>query len=183
MSKATIDTLEKTIHNRYHMQRKDRNWLLDQGLRLRAPDRHSFGFSLDNANKKPFAFLSDTPPEHVAKMCDAIVAQSYEESLYLFVIEQKTGNPDSFKKQITNGKLFCDWLCALYRNHGYMDDGPTIIALLIWEPRLSPNKGTTTHDSDNGVDELDMSDSHFHHGFQVRNQQNINLKMLIDRTR
>ena len=116
-------------------------------------------------------------------MCDAIIAQSYEENLYLFVIEQKTENPDYYRKQLTNGKLFFDWLCALYRKHGYMDKTPTFIALLIWEPRLSENKGTTAHDSDDGVDELDMSDSHFHHGFQAKNQRNISLKMLIDRTR
>ena len=116
-------------------------------------------------------------------MCDAIIAQSYEERLYMFVIEQKTGDPDYFKKQVINGKLFCDWLCALYRSHGYMDDNPIFIALLIWEPRLSQNKGTTTHHSENGVEELDMSDLCIRYGFQVKNQRNISLEMLIDRTR
>lgn len=180
MSKATVATLEKTIHSRYRLTRKDRYWLLNEGVRLRAPNRHAFGFSLDRQDLKPFAFFSDTPPEHVAKMCDAIIALSHEDNLYLFIIEQKTANPDAYKKQLTNGKLFCDWLCALFRKHGYLGAEPTFIGLLVWQPRPSPSKGTTTHDDDK-VGELDMTDLSVHRGFQAKNQQDIRLKTLIER--
>ena len=118
-------------------------------------------------------------PSTLPKCAMPFIALSHEENLYLFIIEQKTANPDAYKKQLTNGKLFCDWLCALFREHGYLDDDPTFIGLLVWQPRPSPSKGTTTHDD--RVEELDMTDLSVHQGFQAKNQQDIRLKTLIER--
>ena len=112
-----IDIIEKTIALKYRLLRENRDWLLDNGVKLRAPNRHSFAFSLDNQDEPPFVFFNASPPEHIAKMCDAIVAMNFKNELYLFVIEQKTQYPKDYKKQLTNGWHFCNWLFSLYKEH------------------------------------------------------------------
>ena len=143
MSKTILKTIEKSIHKDFHLTRQGRDWLLDDDIKLRVPDRRSFGFSLDN--NLPFVFFSNSPPEHLTKICDAIVALSFKQRLYLFVIEQKSAYPEQYEKQLANGKYFCDWLFSLYREHEYCCSNPVSIGLLIWQPRQSPRKGTTSH--------------------------------------
>ncbi len=148
-----INTLEKTIHTDYHLKRDNLDYLLlDNEVKLRAPSDCSFAFSLDMRGKPPFRFFRYKPPrpEHIAKMCDAIVATNFKNELYLFVIEQKTRHPDDYKKQLANGRHFCNWLFSLYKEHEYYSREPVYIGLLIWEPRpKSPRKGTTAHHGKN----------------------------------
>lgn len=99
-----IDIIEKTIAPKYRLSRKNRDWLLNNRVKLRAPNRHSFAFSLDNQSEIPFAFFNDSPPEHIAKMCDAIVAMNFKNELYLFIIEQKTKRSKQYEKQLANGR-------------------------------------------------------------------------------
>lgn len=141
------DRLKRTIAPRYYLPWDDRDWLLDKGIRLRSPHGNAIGFSLDNAREPPLAFFSNSPPRDVAKMCDAILALDYREVLYLFIIEQKTANSGDYDKQLANGRLFCEWLISLYRQHGYCSKQQRIefIGLLVWEPRLTPRKGGTSH--------------------------------------
>ena len=177
MSRKMIDTLKKTIHKYYHLNRQCRDWLLDNNVKLRVPNRHSFGFSLDNRNKPPFAFLSGSPPQHIAKVCDAIVALSYQGKLYLFIIEQKTSHSESYKKQLVNGKLFCDWLFSLYRWHGHWGSCKLVsIGLLIWQPRQQPRRGGTAHRSNVA------SQGHplFDYFLEKKNEINIHLGQLIN---
>ena len=145
MNRGTIDIIEKTIHKDYWLNRQDRDWLLDNNVKLRAPNRHSVGFSLDNGKNLPLAFFGGDPPEHIAKMCDAIVALLYDNKLYLFIVEQKTANSGQYRRQLANGKLFCDWLFSLYKQHGYCDDEPVYVGLFIWKPRRTPAKQGTFH--------------------------------------
>ena len=138
-----LETIEKTIHKDFHLTRQGRDWLLDDDVKLRAPDRHSFGFSLDK--KRSFAFFSNSPPEHLAKMCDAIIALLFKQRLFLFIVEQKSAYRVPYDKQLANGKHFCDWLFSLYKEHGYCYKDPVSIGLLIWQPRQLPRKGMTSH--------------------------------------
>ena len=141
-----ISILTDSIDSCYHLRRESRDWLLVDNVKIRAKDRHSFGFSLDNSPNRPLAFFSRNPTEHVAKMCDAIIAQMDDDILYLFVIEQKTGNRDDANKQLANGKFFCQWLISLYDYYGYWDARKVeYIGLLVWQPRRSENKGSTSH--------------------------------------
>ena len=146
MTHKVIDTLKRVIDSQYHLPRQQRDWCLANNVRIRAPNRNAIGFSLDNESSRPFGFLGNSPPEHIAKMCDAIIAVIHKKQAYLFVIEQKTSNKGDYKRQIANGKLFCDWLISLCRYHGYIpNESVKYIALLVWQPRTTPPKGMTTH--------------------------------------
>ena len=142
-----IDDIERTIGPKYHLERDNKIWMVE-GIEIQAQDRHGFGFTLDKQESPPFAFLSACPPAYIAKMCDAIIVVFNKRTLYVFSIEKKTANKDDYRKQLTNGKLFCDWLFSLYREHGHHSGDPVHIGLLIWEPRRQPRKGTTTHGAD-----------------------------------
>ncbi len=175
MSKAVIDIIEKTISEDCHLPRENRDWLLADDVKLRAPDRNSLGFSLDNEKKPPFVFFADDPPAHMAKMCDAIIALSFKRRLYLFIIEQKTSSPGEYKKQLANGRCFCDWLFSLYKEHEYCSEDPIYIGLLIWKPRTSPPRGETSHRN-----RLVSGKHHrFEHFFDEKNNQDINLQKFI----
>ena len=147
MNRLLTDILNETIALGYHLPRKNRDWLLDKGIRLRSPHRNAIGFSLDNAQKPPLAFFSGSPPPDLAKMCDAILALDYREVLYLFIVEQKTADSGDYAKQLANGRLFCEWLISLFRQHDYCSKQQRIefIGLLVWEPRPTPRKGGTSH--------------------------------------
>ena len=169
------DLIAETIDRRYRLPRKGRSWLLDKEVELRAPHQRSFGFSLDNQRNPPLAFFSGNPPEHIAKMCDAIVAVLDKDVLYFFIVEQKTMNSEEYIKQLTNGRLFCEWLLSLYRYHGYLSDQSVqFIGLLVWEPRKSPGKGTTSHRP-----YKPEKRQHFHRFFDLRNEPLIPLQKLI----
>ncbi len=171
-----IDDIERTIDSKYHLKQDNNLWLVE-GIEIKALDRHSFGFTLDKQESPPFAFLSACPPAHVAKMCDAIIAVSNRKTLYMFSIEKKTANKDDYRKQLTNGKLFCDWLFSLYREHGHHGGEPVHIGLLIWEPRPQPRKGTTTHGAD-GLETRQHPDP-FHAVFSAQNRNHLVLQDMI----
>ena len=170
-----INTIEKTIRGNYRLPGKSGYWLLKDDVKLCVPNRNSLGFSLDNKEKPPFAFFKDAPPAYITKMCDAVIALSIEQKLYLFIVEQKTSNPGDYEKQLTNGKYFCDWLFSLYKEHGHCSDDPVYIGLLIWQPRTSPPKGETSHKR-----KLTSRTHHrFEHCFEEKNNQNIHLQKFV----
>ena len=141
-----IDALRKSIKQQYHLPRNGKDWELDADVKLRAPNRHSLGFSLDNHEHPPLAFFSGNPPADIAKMCDAIVVLPHKDILYFFIIEQKTGNKGDYRKQLANGKFFCEWLVSLYCYYGYCDAASVrYIGMLVWKPRDIPRKGETAH--------------------------------------
>lgn len=179
MSGAMIDLLERTIHEKYHLQRLSKDWKMKSGVKLRTPGARSLGFSLDNQEHPPFGFLSASPPKDVAKMCDAIVALSFKQNLYVFFVERKTAHLDDYKKQLTNGKLFCDWLIALFKEHASLNGEPIFIGLLVWEPRQSPRKGTTSHQLEASIKQKQVLP--FHYFFEAKNETHFFLKALIDR--
>lgn len=153
MSRSFIDLIRKIIHGSYYLEPgKNNSWILKESYRevkIRTPNEHSIAFSLDKKKDKPFAFFSDTPPADFTKICDAILFCLHGNKIYLFLIEVKTGNEGNYEKQLINGKLFCDWLIALYTQHKSISLKPIIVPLLIWKPRQnSIRKGTTTHHSD-----------------------------------
>ncbi len=176
-----IEEIKNTIREKYHLKRDHRNWKLNENpvVTIRAPDRHSIGFSLDNKKFPPFAFFSDAPPEHLAKMCDAIIALEYQKKLYLFVVEQKTAHKGDSQKQLANGKYFCDWLMSLYCEHGYLTTEPILIGLLIWQPReKSVSKGPSTHRGNQSFRETDLKP--FNRCFEVPNTRDIVLIEIIN---
>lgn len=193
MSKDFIDTIKQTIDAKYHSEEaRHSTWILkeinkesNQRIRMRLPKKNCFSiaFSLDCKSSKPFAFLSDSPPRHFAKMCDAILFCVHENKIYLFVVEIKTNNQGEYEKQLINGKLFCDWLIALCREHKYLDSKAeiTVISLLIWEPRRSAPEGTTTHrETDHYISDTEQifKDGH---SFEVRNCDSVQIIELINR--
>lgn len=170
-----IDMLRKSIKQQYYLPQSGRDWELTDKLantvKLRVPNRHSFGFSLDNQKNPPLAFFSANPPAHIAKMCDAIVALLCKGVLYFFIIEQKTGHKEDYQKQLANGKFFCQWLVSLYCHHGYCDaDSVQYIGMLVWQPRQSPRKGGTAHQKP-----VSIRNPLFHKCFEEPNIQLIRL--------
>ena len=175
MSRQMIANLHKAIDRRYHLERSGRDWMLANDVKLRTPDRHSIGFSLDHEDK-PLAFFGNNPPEHIAKMCDAIVVLAYKDQLHVFVVEQKTGNEDECKRQLANGNFFCQWLVSLFRQHGYYSDQPMYTAMLVWQPRRSPSRAPTSHARRPGQREPFVPFTRF---YSVENQDLIQLQSFI----
>ena len=175
MSKQMIDTIGRTIRGDYQLPRKKNYWLLKDDVKLRIPGELSVGFSLDNEKKPPFAFFKDDPPLHMVKMCDAIIALSLGQKLYLFIVEQKTSSPGEYEKQLANGRYFCEWLFSLYKEHEYCSDDPIYIELLIWQPRTVPPKGETSHKNE----PTSVKHHHFEHFFEKRNNRDICLQDFI----
>ena len=174
-----IETIKNTIHKNYHLQRDCKHWKLNDQptVKLRAPNPHSIGFSLDNQTPSPLAFFSNKPPKYLAKMADAILALKYKRKVYWFVIEQKTATKNDYKKQLINGKLFCDWLIALYKQYNYLPNGPICISLLVWKPReRSINKGATTHYN---KPSKTINVGTFDYSFEVQNVLDISLADII----
>ncbi len=189
MSRKLIELFQRSIGNKFHLDREDRNWLLHENnckIKLKSPDKYSLGFSLDrNSKPSPFPFFTSNPPCDIAKMCDAIIALSYKGKAYIFVIEQKTGNKGEYYKQLTNGKYFCDWLLALLNQHKHYSDTPIFIGLLCWEPRdKSPRKGPTTHGSNGSTIKKEQhtllsEPTLFKALYEIQNQEEIYLQELI----
>lgn len=146
MTNSMIDTLQQSIDERYYLPRSGREWRLSDGVRLQDTSRQSFGFSLDNQENPPLAFFSASPPARIAKMCDAIVALLHQDTLYFFIIEQKTSYRGDYLEQLANGKFFCQWLVTLYNYYDYCDaDSVQYIGMLIWKPGPLPRKGGVFH--------------------------------------
>ncbi len=185
MPPTMINTIKNTINSAYHLNRNGRGWLLDNDVTLCAPHRHCFGFSLDNHKKPPppppppLAFFNAAPPEDIAKMCDAIVAIWHKQTLYLLIIEQKTAHKGYYRKQLANGKLFCDWLIALYKEHGHWSGKPVFIGMLIWQPRNSPRKGATSHRGGQGKAPFTKSPP-FDYFIELENETCIALNALLE---
>ena len=94
-------------------------------------------------------FISGNPPEHIGKMCDAIVVLTYKGMSYLFCIEQKSGHKGDYKKQLMNGAIFCNWLMDLFKVHGHFNQRPIYLGLLVFKPRAKAvRKGLTSHRED-----------------------------------
>jgi len=179
--------MQQAIDARYKLKRYGRGWILSDNemqTKICVPNRHSIAFSLDS-KEKPLGFLSDKPPENLAKMCDAILFCFYQGKIYLFVIEMKTTHKSHYTKQLTNGKLFCHCLISLFKTYNYLEEEPTAISLLLWRPRSNAvRKGTTTHSRPgDGIvpdENLDMRDL-FDHSFQIRNQETVQIINLVKR--
>jgi len=169
----------KTIRKNYKLKRRNKDWLCQNGelIKLRSPGNKSFGFSLDNSTKPLFCFISSNPPQHINKMCDAIICLSYKDKDYLFIIEKKTGNKYNYELQLINGKLFCDWILTLFKQHNHYTDTKSInyIALLVWKPREVPNRGTTAHNQDRSGTPQSLA-GHFNRFEEIKNQSEIYLK-------
>lgn len=156
--KTLFDLFNRTIEKKFHLKRDERQWILDEKaedgtqLLIIAPNRYSLGFTLDEANSPsaqnldPMPFISGNPPEHIKKMCDAIVVIAYRGMGYLFCIEQKSGHKGDYKKQLVNGAIFCHWLMELFKTHGYFNQKPIYVGLLVFAPRAKAvRKGLTSH--------------------------------------
>ncbi len=173
------ELFQQTINKNWHLKKKDRIWSLKgvPRITMQAPSRHSLGFSLDSDSSPLSNIFEASPPLDIAKICDAIIVLSYKNKDYIFVIEQKTKNKEKYKKQLSNGKYFCDWLLALLKEHGYYDRKVTFIGLLCWSPREKfLRKGETRHESyvekHNNVTQCNFL-------FEIRNEAHVYLKKLI----
>ena len=185
-----IAILEKTIDEKLHLQlqQNQQGWLIpdkNTNIQVRALHKHSMGFSLDvpDSRHKPLAFFSGSPPQYLAKMCDALIAIIDQGKLYLFAIEIKSRNKDDYYKQLANGRHFWGWLIALCKEHGYLlpQAEPLYVAVLIWQPREKQvRKGATAHRGNSGVKATTKKG--FDARFEIQNRNLIILRELIQRT-
>ncbi len=178
MNQKLAELFQQTIHKTLQLNKKGRDWSLNEKpqITMKAPSQHSLGFSLD-CNPGPFASLFNArPPLGIAKMCDAIIVLSYKNKDYIFVIEQKTKCRNDYKKQLANGKYFCDWLLTLLKEYGHYDGEVIFIFLLCWQPRENfPPKGTSHHRKRAASKNLVLG----HLFFEVKNETDINLSSFI----
>ncbi len=181
-----IKTIERAIDRRYHLERNDREWLLDESdkrIEIRVPDRNSIAFSLDRRDENPFAFFGGNPPGGMAKICDAFLFCVYERQGYGFIIEMKSGHKEESEKQMINGRFFCDWLLALCREHGYLNADFSIASLLLWEPREQEMTRALTSSLRFDIEEPDIerrpNTEHFPFRFEVKSRRRVDLRNLI----
>ncbi len=145
--------MEQCINTQFILKNTGREYQFDasdgngQKTYIQMPNCKSVAFQLDTP-ACAFPFLHKSPPKGIAKMCDAIIMASYREKNYIVCVELKTNNKGQYNKQLTNGKLFCDYMLALLKEHEHFDNCffPSYIALFIWYPRKHPERQTTTHD-------------------------------------
>ena len=130
--------LNRTIDSRYLLPRDKKDWLLPDGGSVRMRSKHSIGFSLDNPQYPPFNFLSTNPPKHIGKICDAIFVASENDKLFVGILEQKSSHKGEFKRQLRNGRLFCDWIFGLLSENGYAVGNPIYVSILTWKPSGIP---------------------------------------------
>lgn len=151
MSEATLSTLlEKILHKSVRLDRTDKLWSVQgsqKDVYFRVTDKRSFGFCLDENNRiksrdtsdgkqvdlsgSPLSFFADSPPSDIAKMCDGILAFTYRGQDYVFCIELKGNCTESYRKQMNNAILFCDWLIALLKQYGYYEKRPCFVGILV----------------------------------------------------
>ena len=180
-----IKILEQTIDRKLKLKRDNRDWLIpDTNIQIRSPHRHSIGFFLDVPDSKqaPLAFFNSSPPQGLAKMCDALIAVVDQSKLYLFAIEIKSGYKVDYRKQLANGRHFWHWLMALCKEHGYLPlkPKPLYIAVLIWKPREKQvRKGTTTRNNSNSGVEIGEQKG-FNAQLKIQNHSQIYLYKLIE---
>ncbi len=187
MASNIIEVIEKAIGSRYRLERKGREWFLDDTDRrttIRVPGRNSIAFSLDIENEKPFAFFSGNPPEGIAKICDAFIFCVYEGKGYLFIIEMKSAHKEDSEKQLINGRLFCDWLLSLCREHGYLKTEFSVASLLLWEPReRRTDRGLSSGRSSPGIEEPSIErkrgTKHFRFRFEIKSRRQIALQEMM----
>ena len=170
-----IDATKKAIHQRYRLPTTQGGFNLADNIKVYPDDQSSCGFRLDNQCSPPLAFFSSNPPRNLAKMCDAIILYEDGNGTYCILIEQKTSNQSQFKKQLANGKLFCEWLIALCKEHNYTPREPVqYFGVLVWKPPPIPPKGTTTHQPPQA-----KKDKVFDKFFDVRNDSYVDVAELI----
>jgi len=188
MSRELVDLMQQTIDEKYVLDRENRNWLLQerlassQKIKIRANNRHSFAFSLDDPmpQNRPLKFFSSQPPQGIARMCDVIMVCHYTQKCYLFLIEMKSKSKNNYRKQLNNGKLFCDWLLRLYKEHDHTHDSPVFVGLLIWFPRRQPPRKGTIHSAENSRI-CETSEGVFDRCFNVKNRDTIPIIELCQR--
>ena len=98
----------------------------------------------------------------------------YDNTLYIVLIEQKTGYSAQYDKQLANGKIFCEWLVSLCNSYGYVQtQNIAYYGALIWEPRPIPLRGGTTHSNAANAHPL------FDKFFDIQNQTSIDVMQMI----
>lgn len=175
-----IDLISKAINGKYYnnnnIKRSKNTWILPDNVKIRTNGLTSFGFCLDDKQNPPFGFLRNSPPKHLAKMCDAIIVFTDDNTMYFAIIEQKTGQEGHYEKQIANGKLFCEWLVGLCETH-YPRSYHRVeyFGILIWQPPPVPMKSTTTL-------RLPVAQNHniFHKYFDLEHIPQFSLRSLIN---
>ena len=185
-----VDLFQQTIDSQYRLNREGKDWQLNdaqqQTITFRAANQHSLAFSLDVAkgSKKtePLAFFSGQPPSGIAKMCDAMLICQHQQQDYLFLIELKTNHKEDYKKQLMNGKLFCEWLLQLYKEHDHTDKTPVVVGLLIYFPRRSPAKQGTSHRAPRS-DVVDDDKGQFDHMLHIKNNTLIAISKLLSQVK
>ena len=184
-----IEHIKKTIRKQCHLQGEGLHWQLNEQptVKLRAPTCHSIGFSVDNPDNPqyhPLTLFSKSPPSDISKRPDAILVLKWKQTIYWFIVEQKTHRRAGYEKQLINGKYFCDWLIALHRHHGYLNCDSVCVGLLVWQPRPKfVSKGTTSH---RGNRPSAIAVDTFSYSFEVKNIPDISLidvLQAINRTR
>ena len=179
-----INKIKTAISPDYRLRREGRDWLVEEKneiiLKLRAPNRHSTGFSLDNPKKPPLAFFSKNPPPDITKVCDAMIAIVQHKTLYLFALEVKSLYKDDTDKQLANGRHFWGWLMALFKEHDHLEEMPVIqVGILAWKPReRQVRKGPTSHKTPSWLTRK-KNCRDFNALFEIKNETNILMRAII----
>lgn len=154
---------EKTINNKFHakkvydgkgfeLEEKSRNTTFSFVM----PNQDFFAFKLDHAKqtKSPYWLFSDCSPTGVAKMCDGIVVFRNQGNIYIALIELKGTRKDNADRQLSNGKITCEFLIQLFKEYYPETITPKYGAFILYKPRKSPDKPNMTYANKHPVSQL-----------------------------
>lgn len=146
---SDLECFKSSIDQSFHLKNIGCVWQVKEGettIKFRA-SKDSFGFSLDKgAVKNRFGFFPKADEdrlEHIAKICDGIIISQYKQGICIFLIELKSNYSGDYKKQLTNGYLFCQWLLALLKEYEYFEEKVKFVGLL--HKSIRSNKQTSRH--------------------------------------
>lgn len=123
MSNNLVELFKNSINKKNVISANENKIFLDEKkYEYIFPNNHAYiCFTLDNnknRTKNNFPFFADRPPRGIEKMCDEMVIIFKKNKNYIFCIERKSGkNTEGYKKQIINGKHFCNWIINLLKEH------------------------------------------------------------------
>lgn len=171
-----VSVFDKAIHNNYRLQPKKKRFIFERDVEVHPGGLETYGFKLDKqGDSRPFPFFKDSPPLHVAKMCDGIFVFADGPKLFCALIEQKGQDEKEFERQLANGKLFCQWLVSIFQQHKHIPPAAvTYVGVLVWEPTPFEQKDLTAYTKPKALPH-DL----FHKFFKIENEKVLYLVDLI----
>lgn len=143
MNEHTLPQLFKQSLKKVHLLVKtSETYSLTEGGVLyifKPPEINATGLRIEICKLKLFGGTKG-----IAKMCDALFVVHYKEQDFIIAVEIKSARTSAYKKQLSNGRRFCEWQIKLLKDHEHYSGNPKYLDLLVQQQNPNhPPKNTT----------------------------------------